>query len=872
MSSVLVKRQLLVAVTALNIPLDKIPNKEKVDGICSASKIVRNRLLREHARVTETIEILRQNQQDDVLADIDEEPEYDDDEFVAVASDNSTARSEFLYVAELKTAEKLVIPLLLAYGMRFSDTLLPQLLKLLIALLQPIPRFSEGELVQRDALSHIKIRCGSDEFFAFLVQCAAPITEKRSAGKANKADIAMLELILTTISLLLDNPAPETENTIGAFCRNHGVELLLVMVNQNFSSREKNKAILDGNFDINEDGDAENSQIDQNTESQVESLNLINLQEEGSDDDGLIIEDGGISRAEQGFQYDSTMQIAESDAQILKWNTLILHTISHIFKGVDLNELSLIGFQTQNADGQNTKSLFSIPNNDKYMKDCKRETDNWRYIAKSKQGAFNSNGLIVRSDSNKPLQTVGSKTMGTISSIFGTKRKDPLDIMKDMDKRKKGRFVKGMYEDSTTRSNLPFPTKIILSQQTFSFLCFGFEPLSSMVAEQMMGVGNKIMMATKEHKDAVSGFKGSGEAIEITSPIDTSLYSELTEVIHYMMTCSSFLHYIRKSIFLMKEKDLSFDMPSFQQQWQSVSSIVTLEHLEMGFTVLRSFLQIRDLRRRLDIKCVTNFLSEILLLLNLLLGGEIIKDPSVEVAAHALASSILYKEENIKATFDLLKEYAQRNLAMEKAQAFSLFTYAVFQLMEKCSYKGTLLLPKKQPRKGRHEEAQDGIEDDDSDNSSITSETNRAMLESMADMIDDSEEVRNSRGDEEAEEVAEQETNDVGEVQTPQMGFIENDVDDPSAVFSPLPKNTEDAEEGQSRDASVAPPRSETSLSSSGQTVFSTISSEREVSLDSYVSRLVTPKNSTLLYATLRHWRLNDADVNLALTFLSTGS
>ncbi|EPY24618.1 hypothetical protein STCU_07090 [Strigomonas culicis] len=875
MSSAIVKKQLLMAVGSLNVPLDHVPSKAKIEELCNAAKLIRNRLLREHGRVTQIVESLRQEEVGEENSGDDEMDETEENGMAPVIADNNTSRDEFVFISDLKVAEKLVIPLLFAHGMRFSDFLLPQLLKLLIALLQPVPRFSSNEPLQHDHLLRIKARCGNDELFAFLVQCAAPIAEKRSVGAVRREDVILLEIILTVIARLLDGPAHEIESIIGAFCRNHGIELLLVIVNQNYSkvqaqnaAQENTAATLDTATDPTRDED------DVKREAKPEEEAHICLTGSDGEDDDVHVDiqantaNGNNPIFIEENMYEKKMQdLIESDVQIWKWNVLVISSISAVLQSVSASELAFIAFQSQYANPNSPEALLTVLQHAQHLRDCKKEAENWRYIAKSKQGAFHSNGLLVRTDGNHPgSTTIGSRSVGTVSALYGTRRKDPLELIKDMDMRKRGRFVKGMFEDNTSRCNLPFPTKILLSQQSQSFLCFGFEPLSTMVWSRLQASINDVVSATKEYQEAAAGSRKTGEVLEITSPIDADMYASLSHVLHYMNMCGSLLRYIRETAQLMKEDGVPLSVASFQQQWQSISSVITLDHLDYGFSILRCFLKCRDLRKRLDVKNVVTYLAEILLVLNLLLDGEIINDPSVEVAAHALASSILYKEDNIKVVFDLLSEYSQRHVAITRAQAITLFTFAAFQLMEKCSYKGSLLLPKrpKRAKPAAAGEAEDDDADDDQEsiNSAQLEAMNEEILESIQDMIDDSEltprRQRRAAAEDDAVVAATAEDRTTASDGDELLLTVED------GASRPRPSRSR----SRSREASEAPARSEASRSSGGHTALSSISSEREVSVDSYLLRLASPRNAALLHATLKQWRLNDADVNHGLTFL----
>lgn len=875
MSAEAVKRQILLSVDALAISLNRVPSSSSIFEACAAAKLLRNRLLRERTRVIERIEALRERQMYNEASD--EDFDYDNDDSEAQVAGGDVSRTEFIFMCEMMVAEKLVVPLLLAHGMNFSDTLLPQLLKLLAVMLLPIPRFSANEVLQKDMLQKIKTRCGTDEFFALLVQCVAPIAEKRTTGELQREDVIILEIVLTVITYLLDGHPMNTERIIGAFCRNHGVELLLVVINQNYSRIHAINAAANS--------DAPNEVLNnldggknENHERGISGVNLkvdqergeIHLEEEGSDVD--LEDDDSLSASrssdmmhralDQEFQK-QVNNLLESDEQLWKWNCLVLAAMASIIWCVPAEELVHLTMLDYTSDSSPDRVLSTLLNG-QHFRDCKKTSDKWRFVARSRNGAVTSNGILVRSSSGS---VTGGRAIGTVFSLLGPRQKDPLEAMKDVDLRKRGRFVKGMYQDLTPQCNIPLPTKIQLSHQNSTFLSFGFEPLSVMTFSKLQDAAAAVERATKEHKEVVVGYKGSDERVEVTSPLDTVMYQNLGNVLHYMTICRCILRYVRIITEQLKTEQQSF-LVMFPQQWQSASAIISLDYLELGFSVLRSFLDCKDIRRREDVSIVVEYLAEILLLLNSLLQGEIAADPAVQVAAHALASSVLYKEENIKVVFGLLSEYSRRVIAIRKAQVFTLFTFSVFQLMEKCSYKGNLLLPKRskqQMKTGSAEEAEDmgGVEnqdDSESVDSAALEDLSEEMLRDMADMIDD------ENGDDAARRPgfeASVQSSVAGEKKVPPAT-----ADLPEPTFEPLggSASVDGGGLGQSeRATSQGPPPS---IASSDRTALSTLSSEREVAVSGFFHRLASPKNISLVYSTLRHWRVNNADVNIALTFL----
>ncbi|GET87517.1 hypothetical protein, conserved [Leishmania tarentolae] len=874
MSSEAVKRQILLSVDALAISPNRTPSSTSIFEACAAAKLLRNRLLRERTRVVERIETLRERQMYDEASD--EDFDYDNDVAEAELVGGDVSRREFIFMCEMMVAEKLVVPLLLAHGMNFSDTLLPQLLKLLAVMLLPIPRFSANEVLQKDMLQKIKTRCGTDEFFALLVQCVAPIAEKRTTSELQREDVIILEVVLTVITYLLDGHPMNTERIIGAFCRNHGVELLLVVINQNYSRVHviNMTANSEANNDTTNFLESEKNENHEKNASGVDlelSQEIRDIQPEENDSDIDLEDDNSLSSSQspdmmhrsldEEFQK-RVINLLESTEQLWKWNCLVLAAMTSIIRCVPAEELSHLAMLGHTGDSSPDRVLSALLSG-QHFRDCKKASDQWRFVARSRNGAVTSNGILVRASSGNAS---GGRAIGTVFSLLGSRRKDPLEAMKDVDLRKRGRFVKGMYQDLTPQCNIPLPTKIQLANQNSAFLSFGFEPLSAMMFKKLQDAAAAVERATKEHKEAVVGYKGSDEQLEIASPLDTAMYQNLGNVLHYMTICQCILRYVRIITEQLKTEQQPF-LVMFPQQWQSVSVVISLEHLELGFSVLRSFLDCKDIRRREDVSIAVAYLAEILLLLNLLLQGEITVDPTVQVAAHALASSVLYKEENIKVLFGLLSEYSRRVIAIRRSQVFTLFTFSVFQLMEKCSYKGNLLLPKrtKKHKSVSVEEAVDlgGVENQD-DNESVDSaaleDVPEEILPDIADILDD-------------------EKRDNGARQSDFEGSVQSSVAREQKVLpvdAVLPEPTFETVDGgasvdgdelgpSGRAASQGPPPS---IASSDHTALSTVGSEREVAISSFFHRLASPKNISLLYSTLRHWRVNDADVNIALTFL----
>ncbi|PWU91786.1 hypothetical protein C3747_333g19 [Trypanosoma cruzi] len=135
--------------------------------------------LREHTRVEENIEAIRQKRLYDNSDSDDENEEFSEFENTGFTSDlQKLARQDFIFISEMMVMENVVIPLLLAHGMNFSSTLLPQLLKLLTAMLLPVPFYSMERPRQMDFVCRLMERCGTDEFFYAFDSVGSPSSRK----------------------------------------------------------------------------------------------------------------------------------------------------------------------------------------------------------------------------------------------------------------------------------------------------------------------------------------------------------------------------------------------------------------------------------------------------------------------------------------------------------------------------------------------------------------------------------------------------------------------------------------------------------------------------------------------------------------------
>ncbi|ESL10368.1 hypothetical protein TRSC58_01901 [Trypanosoma rangeli SC58] len=888
MSSEAVKRQILNAISALNIPLARLPGEQKVADACSAAKLLRNRVLREHARIEENIEAIRQKQlYDDSDSDGENEKMFEIENMGFASDVRKLARQDFIFISEMMVMENVVIPLLLAHGMNFTSTLLPQLLKLLTAMLLPVPLYSMERPRQLDFVRRLMERCGTNEFFALLIQSVAPVAEKRSSGVMQKDDVVLLEVVLKMITLFFTGPKETMAPVIGAFARNHGIELFLVIINQNYARSESKVSNdmdnLKGELHPNSEQRTNNASnvvfLDDSNEKELEMVVLggeiaievddkqahmnqkINNDDEGGDDEEEDEEEEADEEGTKCESYESDassaeenqivlnqysahiMDLLECDEQLWKWNIHIVTAMSAILRSANPVELAQLGFVSK-FQQQFSQQMIGLFESGKRLRECKKELDRWRHVAKSCNGAISSNGILVRGTPSYRMQgEIGA--MGCTSTLLGLRSKDPLEKVQDIDLRKKGRFIKGMSDDSNMSWVLPLPTKIQLSQQCLSFICFGFEPLNMMVWDRLAHIIAGFDNVVRERNELISGYKTSGEEIELPTQIEKSVLESAQTVLDYINICALLLRYTREVVRLNREENGEVPSDGFHQQWKCISSVISLDHIRYGFELLRVLLASPDLRRRFDVVNVVTYLAELFMTLNLLIDGDIIKDTAVVVAAHALASSVLYNEGNITLIFESVSRFSAKVLPPGKAGIIVLLIYSVLSLMEKCSFRGSVLFPKREKKN----DASVKYEAEDTGNADIL-EMNR---QTDADGLNPSEEMQDRYGDED---------NPIVEVKESE-----------AAVASPIPLFLKDVHVDQ--EAIVSPTGEErgivsenASLASSSHANVSTLSSEREVSIGNYFKRIATVKNMRVILASLRHWRANDVDVNNGLVYL----
>nr|CCC92244.1 conserved hypothetical protein [Trypanosoma congolense IL3000] len=845
MSSEAVKRHILASINSLCIPLDRTPTTAKVADVCSAAKLLRNRVLREFSRVEKSIETLRQREfygDSDDTSETEVNPHTNNGDLAGV---RNISRSEFMFISDMMVMEKIVIPTLLAHGMNFPTTLLPQLLKLLAAMLLPIIPQSYEVPRQLDCVRRLIERCGTDEFFSLLTQCVAPITEKRSKGQLCRDDVILLEIVLRIITLFFTGPKESIVHVIGAFSRNHGIDLFVVVIIQNYAryvlrNRKDNSVPLnmsEENSIAEEGGDTGDMtlDIDKGEESVVE---LTDESEERSELTSATDSDNSdqISvHLNVDDQYTARMaEILESGDQLHRWNTHIITAMSAILRCARSTELARLIFTSKRQES--SQQMVSLDESSKHFRECMNETKKWRHVARSRNGAISSNGLLVRGTLSSRTQGEGG-VIGYTSTLLGCKGRDPIEKARDIDSRKKGRFIKGMSDDIGIAYGLSLPIKIQLAQQCLSFICQGFEPLSTMAWESLSKSIDSFGDTVQERREFVAGYKASGEDAEIPSDFDKSVYESVQQVLNYFEICTSLLRYTREALHL--RKDMPNEDPSlFGQQWRCIASVIAPDHISGGIELLRVVLSSTDLKKRYGLGSIAKYLAELFMILNHLMDGDIVKASDVITAARAIVSAVLYNEENISLIFDTISKSSPKCFSSYESGVHILLIYSTLRLMEKCSFGGRLLLPKK--RRKTENLVDDGANETPRRscfNSGMDNECGPPNLPHEPINITTDE---NKDPNEFAENLISQSYPEVTSIDQ-----IQEEIDRLKEVAA-------------NRDSSVA----------RESWVHSTHSTEREVNMRSYFRRLCTAQNSQLLLSSLRHWRVNDSDVNEGLVFL----
>ncbi|KAG8343102.1 hypothetical protein ERJ75_000103700 [Trypanosoma vivax] len=841
MASEAVKKQILGAINSLNIPLDRSPGTYAVAEACSAAKLLRNRVLREFSRVEKHIIKIRERRfyADSDESESDEGINYDD--LGGVTDVRKLSRCDFMFISEMMVMENLVIPLLLAHGMNFTSSLLPQLLKLLAAMLLPVLSFSNEVPRQTDYVRRLVERCGTDEFFTLLIQCVAPVTEKRSTNDLQKEDVVLLEIVLKIITLFFSGPKESVPSVIGAFSRNHGIELFLVILNQNFARNEfrKNKGNEDHDIFRIRPSDTHQEENDSNVvflsndeeeESVVELSEEDESEAESSQGGDIPVEPAGVSE-----HYNARMmEILESDEQLWKWNMHIASAMVSILRCAQSVELAQLVFISKfRQDG--SQQVTNLVDGGRQFIECKKESKKWRYLARCHNGATSSNGLLVKGTSSSRIQGEGG-AIGYTSTLLGFRGKDSIEKAHDIDSRKKGRYVKGIPDDLAVMCNLSLPTKMQLAQQCLSFICYGFEPLSMMIWSRLASSISSFEDSVQEKNELLASYRTSGEEMETTIDLDSSVYESAQYALNYIGICSSLLRYTREFVMLKKDEKREDLTSFFHQQWKCISSVITQDHIFHGFKLLRVFLSSPHFMKRFGLSNIVLYLAELFMTLNHLVNGDIVDNTDVILAAHALASFVLYTEDNISLIFDAMSRQSGKLLPPVKAGALVLLIYSVLQLMEKCSFGGRLLFPSKKRRKKMVVKVEvDHV-------ASVSGEATPSEKATKDNALDEFNVHTNLPLDEKASDLR---------------------------ATPPSPNNNAEADKGQPVDGSHESIVVDDVSSLESENNYDSISTtDREVNMRSYFRRLSAVRNTSLILSALRNWRANDSDVNTGLVFL----
>lgn len=1016
-----VKRLLLEFTQRLDIA--KIPHHaltvDDVDGASDAAKALRIRMVREYDRVRVHVQKIKQrlyasesqrelreagggvmgrDDDDDQLPSTGHDTSSSNPQLLqarlkqaiqsAMREDQSSAllRSEYLFLGELRVMERVVVPALVAHALRHPTTLLPQLLKLLAAMTLPVINDVNDTTQQLDVLAGVRVRCSCDDFFVLIVHAIAPVASRRREGPLPFHDAVLLEVVLNLISNLLRGPVASVEPTVGAMCRNHGVELVLVLLTQNFqkfqdvaaqqeeepprsevpsesqherrrpvhSSSEMivlgdddddneeeeeelvivkaetredtveeqcddihkeetappfpleaplpvgeltppssvaaiidstraetqlvvlpdsqyddfmrqhqgevhaslfeedtiapevavdNDGVIEFDFDApvaqatttvgdderssssstsaveEEEGEEEDAKVmspprassdessvgsettddDDDEEEDEEHVTLLDDEAEEGDDEEEEGEDDGqrpadwVRRSARIAELAGELQRETLDS-IQRLNDYLLEIVALVFRCAPASDLSMLALSLQNGSSNGVTSVMASIQalQAKVGSELRhqRQVDNsWRMIAKSRNGAFATNSILVRkisaeqhakdqqhhrslADADMPPPRPLA-VLGATSTLMGGKRMDALGFVKEQDRRKKGRYNRKMLEPLKPVSALPLPTQMHLAQQFSTFLAHGFESLSTMIWPR---VQVQLKRLNEEVEDASAATAGYGSRLD--GPLLSALENvDVKEIMNYFFLCFTLLRFTRINLRYVLEwrremdernkkrqeglhrdrqeglgfghhadttvnlavpqvslaADGAMDEPSeadqdaarqqeelmmtFEAQWKAVSHIITLEHIQAGFTLIRNFTTNKELATDYDIGTPLNFVSELLLLLVHLLDGDIVQDPAVTMAAHAMGSSLLYQEENISVVYFLVGNVTFRNRPTHDAtQSLITLLHALLSLIDKCSFNGTLALPKrKAPQRrrgqgGRHEGDGDDVD------------------------------------------------------------------------------------------------------------------------------------------------------------------
>lgn len=113
-------------------------------------------------------------------------------------------------------------------------SLVLELVKLLTVSILPAPSGSFDEARQWEAADGARSAISMDHHLSLFVQVAAPLVGQRVKSDLSLDDAVLLEVLLTLLANLMKTPSPSmVEHVVGALCRSHCLELLMVCLQQN---------------------------------------------------------------------------------------------------------------------------------------------------------------------------------------------------------------------------------------------------------------------------------------------------------------------------------------------------------------------------------------------------------------------------------------------------------------------------------------------------------------------------------------------------------------------------------------------------------------------------------------------------------------
>jgi hypothetical protein len=254
---------------ASDLKLADHPTVDELITAAKAARALRLRIIKEHVQVTEAAKELMAGLDEDHGDDVrDATGSGGDDEFdpdaiaqraerrrgaldglLALGDPTRLRRLEFVAFCELDILRSVVLPALVQHGnsdvaaltvdTQNTGGFFIEVMKLLAALTMPIPQGSDELPRQIDCLKRVRSAVSTEEVLAFVVAAVAPIASSRLHGPLPKASAATIEVTLALVNNLLKAPIRESEFVVGAMCRSHAIELLLVVLRQNSAKLEE---------------------------------------------------------------------------------------------------------------------------------------------------------------------------------------------------------------------------------------------------------------------------------------------------------------------------------------------------------------------------------------------------------------------------------------------------------------------------------------------------------------------------------------------------------------------------------------------------------------------------------------------------------